>query len=310
MTNKKSKIKHLVSVDDFTKTDLKELFTLTDSIRKTPQKYRQALKNKILALLFYEPSTRTRLSFESAIVRLGGSTLSVENAMADSSASKGETISDTMRVVSAYCDGVIMRHPSDDSAQEASLATNKIFINAGSGKAEHPTQALLDVYTIHNDFKKLNGLKIAVAGDLYHGRTCKSLVKLLAQYDGNQFYFVSHKSLRFDEEFKKLLLENKVVFVEYSNLADVVAEADVLYMSRVQKERFADQKLFEKVKKACTLTAALSSAMKPTSIIMHPLPRVDEIEKEVDNNPRAKYFAQAENGLYTRMALLIKLFSK
>lgn len=310
MSKTKQKTIHIVNTDIFTKDVLLKLFKLTDSITKNPRKYKRALKDKTFTLFFYEASTRTRLSFESAILHLGGNVLTVENALADSSASKGESLEDCIRVVSQYCDAIILRHKDDSSSLVASLASDVPVINAGSGKAEHPTQAILDSYTIYKHFRKMENLKIAVAGDLLNGRTCKSLVKLMSQFKGNKFYFVSHERLSFPESFKKELKSRKIEFVEAQNLEDVVSEVDVLYMTRVQKERFADEKLFNKVKNACTLTEILADKMKEDAIIMHPLPRVDEIEVGVDKNKRAKYFEQARNGLYTRMALLVNFFSK
>jgi aspartate carbamoyltransferase catalytic subunit len=288
----------------FTPEFLEELFSLTDAIRKNPGKYSNALRGKIVATLFYEPSTRTRFSFESAAQRLGGAILTTENAKEFSSASKGETIEDSIRVISAYADFIVMRHYEDDSSKRALSATLVPLINAGSGKSQHPTQALLDVYTIQKNCGRLGNLSIAVAGDLLRGRTCDSLVYLLSKFQGNTFHFVSPPNSRVKESLKEHLDEYKFMYREHEKIDDILADVDVLYMTRVQKERFATKEEYEEAKSGFSLTAPDVSKMKEDAIVMHPLPRVDEIALEVDDDPRAKYFEQAANGLWVRMALL------
>lgn len=277
---------------------------LADAIRANPAKYAENLKGKVVATLFYEPSTRTRLSFESAVLRLGGGVISTENAKEFSSASKGETIEDTMRIVSLYADMIVMRHFDDDSYIRGLATVGVPLINAGSGKSQHPTQGLLDTYTIWRHFARLENLHIAVVGDLLRGRTCDSLVYLLSKFAGNTFSFVSPENSKLKEGLKAHLAEHAIPFSEFDILDSVLEKADVLYMTRIQKERFDDPAEYEKAKGKFVLTKQGVDTMKESAIIMHPLPRVDEIAVEADADGRAGYFAQAGNGLWVRMALL------
>jgi len=296
--------KHILSSEQFSKEYLFEVFRLVNDIKKNKEKYNNVLKNKIVAMLFYEPSTRTRLSFESATLYLGGSKITTENASKFSSASKGETIEDSIKVVSAYADFIVMRH-FDDNALERALKTAEVpLINAGSGKSQHPTQALLDTYTIYENFKRLDNLKIAFVGDLLRGRTVNSLVHLLSKFDNNEFYFVSPENSKIKKEVKEYLNKNNTKYFETNNLDTVLNEIDILYMTRIQKERFEDEKEYLKAKGKFILNSKNIEKIKKDAIIMHPLPRVDEIEISFDNNSRAKYFEQAKNGLYIRMAIL------
>lgn len=296
--------KHCLLSQQFTPEFLEEVFALADAIRANPAAYAETLKGKVVATLFYEASTRTRLSFESAILRLGGGVISTENAKEFSSASKGETIEDTMRIVSLYADMIVMRHYDDDSYIRGLATVGVPLVNAGSGKSQHPTQGMLDVYTIWRHFKKLEGLTVAIVGDLLRGRTCDSLVYLLSKFPNNQFIFVSPENSKVKEGLKAHLTERAIAFEELDSLTSVLPKADVLYMTRIQKERFDDPTEYEKAKGKFVLTKAGIDTMKENAIILHPLPRVDEIAVEADGNSRSQYFEQAGNGLWVRMALL------
>lgn len=256
--------------------------------------------NYIIATLFYEPSTRTRLSFESAAQRLGYGVISTENANEFSSAIKGETIEDTIRTVSAYADAIILRHKETGAAEAAAAISTVPIINAGDGKGEHPTQALLDLYTIQREKGRTSKLRIVIGGDLAHGRTARSLAQLLSLYDDNHITFVATPELQIGKDIKDYLDKNGTVWVETDNINQAVADADVVYWTRLQKERFGDQSLECKF----VIDETVLNAMSRSAIIMHPLPRVGEITCEVDSDPRAAYFRQVENGLYIRMALL------
>jgi len=307
MGNYPSPYTHTILSQQFTPEFLEELFTLTDEIRKYPKQFQDELRGKVVATLFYEPSTRTRLSFESAIARLGGSIISTENARGSSSASKGETIEDTIRIISMYSDMIIMRHHEDDASLKALATVSVPLINAGSGRSQHPTQGLLDVYTIWRENGTLTNLNISVVGDLLNGRTCDSLVYILSKFEGNSFNFVAPENCSLKEGLKDHLSENSIMFEEFDALEKVVASSGVIYMTRIQKERFDSENEYEKAKGKYVLTKQLAEQMKQDAIIMHPLPRVDEIAVEVDGDPRARHFAQAQNGLWVRMALLVLL---
>ncbi len=283
---------------------LNELFALAAKIEKQEKSIvkKAPLQGKIMAALFYEPSTRTRFSFETAMLKLGGEVVSTENAGEFSSAVKGETLQDTIRIISGYVDAIVMRHSIEGSAKIASEISTVPVINAGDGAGEHPTQALLDMYTIKKELGKIDGLTIAVAGDLLYGRASRSLIDLLSRYN-NKIYLVSPDQLKFPEGHKQLY-GNGMKFEEYNNLKDVAAKVDVLYMTRIQKERFASEAEYLKLKGSYILDKSIVSMMKKNSIIMHPLPRVDEINRDIDSDPRAAYFREARNGLYLRMALL------
>ena len=296
--------KHIVLSQQFTPEFLEELFGLSDAIRKNPKEFENELRGKVVATLFYEPSTRTRLSFESAVARLGGAVISTENAGESSSASKGETIEDTIRIISMYADMIVMRHFDDDSSLKALTTVSVPLINAGSGRSQHPTQALLDAYTIWRERGTLENVNVAIVGDLLHGRTCDSLVYVLAKFSGNTFSFVAPENCRLKPDLKTHLKEHNVPFQEHDAIEDIIDSTDVLYMTRVQKERFDDKKEYEKARGKYVLTKSLAEKMKKDAIILHPLPRVDEIAVEVDDDSHAKHFEQAQNGLWVRMALL------
>lgn len=299
--------KNIVLSQQFTKEYLDIIFKLSTQMKKDYSKFISTLKGKVVAMLFYEASTRTRFSFESAVLRLGGSCITTENANEFSSVSKGETLEDTIKMANNYADIIVLRHFEDDSTKRAVSVSDVPIINAGSGKSQHPTQALLDLFTIYEEFGTLSNLKIAVVGDLLRGRTCDSMVYLLSKFENNIFYFVSPLNSKVKESLKEHLKENNINFYENDSLEQVLPEVDVCYMTRVQKERFSTKEEYEEAKGKYILDNRNVNIMKDKAIIMHPLPRVDEISVEVDTNKRARYFEQAKNGLYVRMALLKNL---
>jgi aspartate carbamoyltransferase catalytic subunit len=294
----------ILSCDQFSIQQLNEIFLLADDIQKNPKKYRHILDDKIIATIFYEPSTRTRLSFESAVQRLGGKIISTENAQEMSSAIKGETLSDTIRVLTGYCDGIVLRHFDNDSADIAASVADIPVINAGSGSGEHPTQALLDLYTIYQKKNKLNNLKIAFIGDLSHGRTVHSLIKLLTKYENNTVYGLSQPELALPEKYLQTFTKNNQ-YIPVNTLDDLPKDLDVIYQTRNQVERFKENH-------ANTAEFVIDNAYLNTfsidTMLMHPLPRIAEINPNCDENPRAYYFKQAHNGVFIRMALLVYLF--
>ncbi|OGY41855.1 MAG: aspartate carbamoyltransferase [Candidatus Buchananbacteria bacterium RBG_13_39_9] len=267
------------------------------------------LRNHIIATLFYEPSTRTRFSFETAALRLGAGVIASENAAEFSSAIKGETLSDTIRIMSDKADLIVLRHKRNDAALEAAkVSGSSPIINGGSGTLQHPTQALLDVFTIQEHFGKVSGLKVAMVGDLKRGRTVKSLAYLLSKYKGVEIIFIAPTITQMTRDIKDHLNENKIKWSEDNDLLKVVAKADVVYMTRYQLERAESPEEKEQLKKASEshiMNRTVANAMPENSIIMHPLPRIEEIRWSVDSNPRARYFQQAANGDYIRMALLL-----
>lgn len=307
-------LEHVYESQQFDSELLDIVFTVADEMKNdlsaVDRKYSQALKDKIMASLFYEPSTRTRFSFESAMARLGGSILTTENAKEFSSAAKGETLYDSTRVMCGYADIIVMRHNEPGSAKRAAEASSVPVINAGDGSGQHPTQALLDLYTIKDCFPVVDGLSIAMVGDLKYGRTVRSLSYLLTKYENITIYFVSPLVCRMDEDLKNYLSSNNVRWEEESSLEKVLPLVDCVYMTRIQKERFPDQEDYQRASGKYILGMEQVKKMKENSIIMHPLPRVDEISRDVDDDPRARYFEQAENGLYIRMALLFLLSGK
>lgn len=296
-----SKAKHIIESQQFNLKFIDHLFSLADELEI---KEDHCLKGKIMASLFYEPSTRTRFSFESAMLRLGGSVITTENAKEFSSAAKGETLEDSIRVINHYSDVVVMRHSEQGSAMRASLVSDVPVINAGDGAGQHPTQALLDLYTIERTLGKIDGIKIAVVGDLKNGRTIRSLVYLLGKYKKVYIYFVSPKGLKICDDIKEYLDKHEVPHQETENLENVIGKVDVVYQTRIQRERFITDEEYLKYKGCYQLDKKLVNKMKKGAIIMHPLPRVDEILPEVDSMPQAMYFKQAYYGLLIRMAIL------
>ena len=262
------------------------------------------LEGRIMATLFYEPSTRTRLSFESAMHRMGGSVIGTEAAREFSSVIKGETLEDTVRMATSYADVIVLRHDEAGAAARAAAVSNVPIINAGDGPGEHPTQALLDLYTIENELGHVEGLHVVLCGDLRYGRTARSLALLLSQYPGVRLSFVAPEVVQMRPDILALLADRRVSWTVGDSLAGVVADADVVYQTRIQRERFEDPGEFVLARGATLIDAALMRDLRPTAIVMHPLPRVDEIAPEVDADPRAAYFRQARNGVVVRMALL------
>lgn len=289
---------------------LNRLFARATELRGLPgDNYPQPLKNKVIASLFFEPSTRTRFSFETAVYRLGGNIITVENGNLSSSTVKGETVEDTIRTLNGYADGIIMRHPMNGAADLAVKFASVPFINAGEGAGEHPTQALLDLYTIHRAKGKIDGLKIAVVGDLLYGRTVHSLIYLLSIYKV-KIHLVAPPDLALPRLYKDHLNKKGVAFSEASSWEEIIDEVDVVYMTRVQKERFKSLKQYEKYKNTFIFDSSTLKTLKKDAAILHPLPRLNEIASEVDADPRALYFEQVKNGLYVRMALLEYIFTK
>lgn len=302
-------LQHLISAKQFSNWhQVEELIRISEHYRcLTSDVCAETLRNKIITSLFYEESTRTRFSFESAALKLGARIMSTENAAQFSSAAKGETIQDTIRVVSNYCDAIVLRHPISGTAERAAQVSTVPIINAGDGIGEHPTQALLDIYTIQHELDRLHQFKIAMIGDLLNGRTVHSLARLLCLFKGIKMFFVSPEALAMPQEIKEELSNCGLGFEETECLDDVVNIADIFYVTRIQKNRFVDEREYDKYKNVYCITPTITERMSPDSIIMHPLPRVNEIDQAVDSDQRAVYFRQAENGLYMRMAILAKI---
>ena len=298
----------IISAKQFDRKKIEIIFRLADQVRAG--KYdSSALSGKIMATLFYEPSTRTRLSFESSMLRLGGSVISTENAAEFSSAAKGETLEDTIRVVNAFCDVIVLRHFSAGASDIAQKFSKVPIVNAGDGNGEHPTQALLDLYTIFTKFNKQE-FTVAMVGDLLNGRTIHSLSVLLSLFPKIEMIYVSPQALSIPSNLRKFLKDKKVRFQETFNLDKAINEADVIYQTRIQKERFKNETDYIKYKGLYIIDRVTLKHLKKKAIIMHPLPRVNEITSDVDKDPRAIYFEQVQNGLYVRMALLLYLFDK
>lgn len=300
-------MKHILESQQFDKKIVNKIFLMADSY---DQKIRPSLKGKILISLFYEPSTRTRFSFESAMLRLGGHIIHSEHAGEFSSTTKGETLEDTIRVVGNYADIVVLRHPEAGASERAARVSDIPIINAGDGVGQHPTQALLDLYTIQRELSRIDGVHIAMVGDLKNGRTVRSLSYLLGKYIDVKIHFVSPKELRIGKDIKEYLNKHNVNYEETENLNDVLPRVDAVYQTRIQKERFEDDDEYNRLKGFYKIGKKELDLMKEFSILMHPLPRVDEISPEVDQSPKAVYFKQAHYGLLIRMALLEMLLTK
>ena len=300
-------MRHLMSPLDFSVEELDQLLDLAGDIERHPEKYAHACDGKKLATLFYEPSTRTRLSFEAAMLNLGGSVLGFSSA-ASSSASKGESVSDTIRMISCYADICAMRHHKEGAPMVASAVSSIPVINAGDGGHQHPTQTLTDLLTIRSLKGRLGNLTIGLCGDLKFGRTVHSLVKALARYENVTFVFISPEELRVPSYIKEDVLDaQNLPYREVERLEDVMADLDILYMTRVQKERFFNEEDYIRLKDFYILDNKKMSLAKDDMIVMHPLPRVNEISVEVDKDPRAAYFRQVQYGVYVRMALILTL---
>ncbi len=299
--------RNLVSPDDLSVEELYELMDLARDIIKSPDDYSNVCKNKILGTLFFEPSTRTRLSFEAAMLRLGGQVIGFSEA-ASSSAAKGESLIDTIRTVGSYADILAMRNPKEGSAMLASEYTYVPLINAGDGGHYHPTQTLTDLLTIIENKGTFENLNIGLCGDLKFGRTVHSLLKTMNKFKGNKFYLISPEELKVPKYVMELTFEDGADnFVEVERLEEVIGDLDILYMTRVQKERFFNEADYVRLKDSYILGPEKMSMAKADMIVLHPLPRVNEIEVAVDSDPRAKYFEQVKNGMYVRMALIMKL---
>src|SRR5512147_685467 len=303
--------KDIISVGQFSREDLEYIFGVAHEMHTMVERIGtfDLLKGKILANLFYEPSTRTSSSFTSAMERLGGSVIPI-NEVKYSSVTKGESLVDTVRTLECYADVIVLRHPETGSAAVAAKAARKPIINAGDGTGEHPTQALLDTFTIREELGRLDQLNVTMLGDLKYGRTVHSLARLLSQFNGIKLNYVSPDILRMPKEVMDEVAEKGVPQAEFSSLEKVLPQTDVLYVTRVQKERFDDPADYEKVKGAYVIDPEIMKAAKQGMAVMHPLPRVGEISVDFDDDPRAAYFRQMEYGLYVRMALLAMVLGK
>lgn len=299
-------MKHILTSDQFTKESLKEIFDLAEKIKENPKEYAHKLDGNVIAVMFYEPSTRTRLSFETAALRLGASVIGAENAGEFSSAAKGETIQDTVKVIAGYADAMVMRHKSVTSATDAASVNKIPILNGGSGKGEHPTQALLDLFTIRDKKGKLDGIKLAILGDLVYGRTIHSLIKLMSLYDNVEIYGLSKEAFALPEEYIDMLKERGIEYKKCTSFDELPKDIDVLYHTRIQAERFEG----DFGKEEYIIDQKVLDTFSKDTIVMHPLPRVNEISDEIDDDPRACYFEQAHNGLYVRMALLLQVLEK
>lgn len=293
----------LVSIDDLTTEEILNILDLATEFEKNPSQ--PLLSGKVIATLFFEPSTRTRLSFESAINRLGGKIVGFADS-GSSSVSKGETLHDTIKMVSNYSDLIVMRHPVEGSARFASEISSVPVINAGDGANQHPTQTLLDMFSIRKTQGTLDNLNIFMVGDLKYGRTVHSLMMAMSRWN-TTFNFISPDELKMPDEFKLYLDNLGLKYYEHSDFTDIISRADIIYMTRVQKERFSDPIEYEKVKNVYVLKNSMLANTRPNMRILHPLPRVNEIHTDVDTNPKAYYFEQALNGVYTRQAILCSL---
>ena len=307
MSEKKLSFQHLLSSSQITKDDISQICNLAKRYSSEDRSgnitYHDVSKGKVLASLFFEPSTRTRFSFEAAILKLGGQVITLEQGNA-SSATKGETLSDMGRIVSGYADLVVMRHPTVGSVKEFATYSDSAVINAGDGANQHPTQSLLDIYTILDEKNRLDNMTIGILGDLKHGRTVFSLMTLLSYYPNNRFVLISHSALKLQQDKVDSIKKSGCKIVETDDLKSVIGELDILYVTRVQEERFESKNEYIKTKDTYRITKETLESVKSDFTIMHPLPRVNEIDPEVDFLPYAKYFEQAKNGLFVRMSLL------
>ena len=296
-------MKSLVSITDYSKEDILRILDLAEQFEKNPNP--RLLEGKLVATLFFDPSTRTRLSFETAVNRLGGRVIGFSDA-ATSSSSKGESLKDTIKMVSNYVDLIIMRHPVEGAARYASEVAGVPVINAGDGANQHPTQTMLDLYSIKKTQGKLTDLTISMVGDLKYGRTVHSLLMAM-RYFNPRYNFVSPPELRIPEQYRAFCKENGIEYHEYEDMNRILNESDILYMTRVQQERFTDPVEYEKVRNTYSLHNAMLEGTKDNLRILHPLPRITEIAEDVDSNPKAYYFEQAKNGVYARQAVICSI---
>ncbi len=293
----------LISVKDYSKEEIMEIVRLAAVFEKKPRQ--RILRDQVIASLFFEPSTRTRLSFESAVNQLSGRIVGFTEA-GSSSVSKGESLNDTIRTVANYSDLIIMRHPLEGSAKYASEVAGIPVVNAGDGANQHPTQTLLDVYSIYKTQGTLENLNLYLVGDLKYGRTVHSLIMAMSDFNP-KFNFISHPKLRIPYEYRMLLKDNRIDYEEHSEFPEDLSQADIIYMTRVQRERFSDPIEYEKTKDNYILDRSMLHNAKPSLKVLHPLPRVNEISTDVDDSPHAYYFEQAKNGVYTRQAIMSKI---
>ncbi|KAK6934497.1 Aspartate/ornithine carbamoyltransferase, carbamoyl-P binding [Dillenia turbinata] len=307
LVGKKFQLDDVIDGQQFDRELLSNIFEVAREMERIEKNSpgSQILKGYLMATLFYEPSTRTRLSFESAMKRLGGEVLTTENAREFSSAAKGETLEDTIRTVERYSDIIVMRHFESGAARRAAATASIPIVNAGDGPGQHPTQALLDVYTIEREIGQLDGIKVGLVGDLANGRTVRSLAYLLAKYYNVKFFFVAPDVVKMKDDIKSYLTSQRIEWEESADLMEVASMCDVVYQTRIQKERFGEHiDLYEEARGKYIVDQKVMSVLQKHAVIMHPLPRLDEITVDVDADPRAAYFRQAKNGLYIRMALL------
>ncbi len=293
-------MKSLVSITDFSKEEILKIMELAASFEADP--HQQTLSGKVIASLFFEPSTRTRLSFESAINYLGGRVIGF-SGVSNTSVAKGETLHDTITTISNYCDMIVMRHHIEGAARYASEISKVPVVNAGDGANQHPSQTLLDLYSIKKTQGKLDGIKIMMVGDLKYGRTVHSLLQAMSHFN-TQFIFVAPEELAMPDEYKLYLKQRGLSYKETARIEDDIDNVDIVYMTRVQRERFSDPMEYERVKNIYILKNSMLADTKDNMRILHPLPRVNEIDRDVDTNPKAYYFKQTENGVYTRMAII------
>lgn len=299
-------LRHLIDFNDMSKGDWVRVYDLACDIKKSPNNYSEACKDEIMATLFYEPSTRTQLSFQAAMLKLGGSVIGFSDPKG-SSVAKGESLRDTIKIVSGYSDIIVIRNPVEGAAYAASLYSPIPIINAGDGSHLHPTQTMIDMFTIKNELGRYENLNIGLCGDLLNGRTVHSLIKAFSRYNNNKFWFISTKQLRMPEYIVDLIKSTNNEYNEVDTIDECISNLDILYMTRIQRERFASIDEYNKQSGVYVLKKDNLEKAKSEMIILHPLPKVDEIEPEIDDDPRAKYFRQAENGLYVRMALVLML---
>ena len=297
---------HLIDLSDWPRQNWERIIDLALEIERDPSAFYGRMEGKILATLFYEPSTRTQNSFKSAMMRLGGQCLGFSNPQ-NSSVSKGETLADTIRIMNGYADIIAIRHPKEGAAKAAASYSRCPVINAGDGGHQHPTQTLTDLVTLTRETGRLDNLKVGICGDLKYGRTVHSLIKALTQFPNNEFILISTKELVIPAYIKVILNAAGCKYREVASLTEVIGELDVLYMTRIQQERFASEQEYLEQKHVYILDTEKMSLARPTMKVLHPLPRVDEITPEVDADPRAVYFKQAQYGVYTRMALILNL---
>lgn len=299
-------MKHVLNAKQYDRESLEKLFELTDDIQKNPIKYSKKLDGKIVAVMFYEPSTRTRMSFQTAILRLGGQYIATENAASNSSGKKGETLQDTVKILQGYADAIVIRHSSDTWPEEAAQIATVPIINGGAGKGEHPTQALLDLYTIREYRKSIDGVKITILGDLVNGRTIHSLLRLVSLYENVEVYGLSKDCFALPQKYIDMLAERGIHYKKCSSFADLPKDIDVMYHTRIQSERFEGDFGREEF----IINKEILDQFSSHTIVLHPLPRNEEISEDIDNDPRAMYFKQAVNGLYVRMGLFVQAFEE